>query len=201
MTQEIRADRYIFIYGGKDPKWIHDFTKAIEGFKKHQTIKNVDIDIDFHQLGKNDPTKIPYFWMGIDGRKQNKPCQTTIDCDIQKAVKDLLCLKQDPFGWVLLSKGHHVTVSGHGQPMYETVVDFEKWKNNVGEKESFDVAFREYYDTKIKDIISSSASCAVNSSDVLATITCPNPTCGRVMEVTSVNYKCCHRDDPNSCCI
>jgi hypothetical protein len=84
--------------------------------------------------------------------------------------------------------------------MYQTVADFEKWKNNVVEKESFDIAFKEYYNTKVKEL-SSSVSCAFDSSNVLATISCPNPTCGRVMEVTSVNYKCCHRDDPNSCCI
>jgi hypothetical protein len=80
------------------------------------------------------------------------------------------------------------------------VADFEKWKNNVVEKESFDIAFKEYYNTKVKEL-SSSVSCAFDSSNVLATISCPNPTCRRVMEVTSVNYKCCHRDDPNSCCI
>lgn len=197
----MKWDRYIFIYGGNDPKWVQEFTRAIGSIKKHQTIKNVDVDIDYHQLGKKNPTKIPYFWMGIDGRKlQNKTCKDSIDCEIQNAVKKLLCLKQDPSGWVLLCRGHHVTLFGHGEPMYQTVADFEKWKNNVVEKESFDEAFQEYYQTKLTEM-SSSASCAINSSDVLATITCPNPTCGRVMEVTSVNYKCCHRDDPNSCCI
>ncbi|AES61031.1 putative thioredoxin-like, sieve element occlusion [Medicago truncatula] len=199
--EKMSWDRYIFIYGGNDPKWIQDFTRAIGSIKKHQTIQNVDVNIDYHQLGKNNPTEIPYFWMGIDGRKQqNKTCKDSVDCEIQTAVKKLLCLKQDPLGWVLLSRGRHVTVFGHGEPMYQTVADFDKWKNNVVEKESFDEAFKEYYDTKLSEI-SSSASCAVNSSDVLATITCPNPFCGRVMEVTSVNYKCCHRDDPDSCCI
>jgi hypothetical protein len=196
----MKRDSYIFIYGGNDIKWIQDFTRAIGSIKKHQNIKNVDITIDFHQLGKQNPTKIPYFWIGIDGRKQNKTCQDKIDCEIQEAVKSLLCLKQDPLGWVLLSKGYHVTLLGHGEPMYQTVADFEKWKNNVVEKESFDIAFKEYYNTKVKELYSS-VSCAFDSSNVLATISCPNPTCGRVMEVTSVNYKCCHRDDPNSCCI
>ncbi|CAJ2628062.1 unnamed protein product [Trifolium pratense] len=198
--EDMNKDSYIFIYGGKDTKWIQDFTRAIGSIKKHQNIKDVDITIDYHELGKQNPKNIPYFWMGIDGRKQNKICQDKIDCEIQEAVKSLLCLKQDPLGWVLLSKGHHVTLLGHGQPMHQTVADFEKWKNNVVEKESFDIAFKDYYDTKFKEL-TSSGSCAFDSSNVLATITCPNPTCGRAMEVSSVNYKCCHRDDPNSCCI
>ncbi|GAU46328.1 hypothetical protein TSUD_28450 [Trifolium subterraneum] len=199
-TEHMKMDSYIFIYGGNDTKWIQDFTRAIGSIKKHQNIKNVDITIDFHQLGKENPKKIPYFWIGVDGRKQNKTCRDKIDCEIQEAMKSLLCLKQDPLGWVLLSKGHNVTLLGHGEPMYQTVADFEKWKNNVVEKESFDIAFKKYYDTKLEEI-SSGASCAFNSSNVLATITCPNPSCGRAMEVSSVNYKCCHRDDPNSCCI
>ncbi|XP_004491932.1 protein SIEVE ELEMENT OCCLUSION B-like [Cicer arietinum] len=197
--EEMKRDSYIFIYGGNDTKWIQDFTTAIGSIKRNQNIKNIDVSIDYYQLGKHNPAKIPYFWIGIDGRKQNKTCQDKVDCEIQEAVKSLLCLKQDPLGWVLLSKGYHVTLLGHGEPMYQTVADFEKWKNNVVEKESFDIAFKEYYSIKLQEI-SSSVSCAYNSSNVLATISCPNPTCGRVMEVTSVNYRCCHRDDPNSCC-
>ncbi|XP_004495332.1 protein SIEVE ELEMENT OCCLUSION B-like isoform X2 [Cicer arietinum] len=199
IEEKNNKDRYIFIYGGDDTKWIQNFTKAIGSIKKKQNIGDIDFTIEYYQIGKEDPAKIPYFWMGIDGRKQNKACQGKIDCEIQNAVKMLLCLRRDPSGWVLLSKGQHVTLTGHGEPMYQTVADFDKWKNNVADKESFDVAFKEYYHIKLKEI-SSRVSCAYNSSNVLATISCPNPSCGRVMEVSSVNYMCCHRDDPKSCC-
>ncbi|XP_027366716.1 protein SIEVE ELEMENT OCCLUSION B-like [Abrus precatorius] len=202
--EEMRRDSYIFIYGGNDSKWLRDFTIAIGKIKKHENIKNLDVSIEQFQLGKDNPDRVPYFWIGIDGKKQNKECRDRVDCEIQEVVKSLLCLKQDPQGWVLLSKGSNIKLLGHGEPMYQTAADFETWKDKVLEKESFDVAFKEYYDVKLKDI-SVRHPCAFvnvdNTSSVLATITCPNPTCGRVMEVTSVNYKCCHRDDPNSCSI
>lgn len=96
--EDMKRDSYIFIYGGNDPKWIQDFTRAIGNIQKNQSIKNVDINIDYYQLGKHNPAKIPYFWIGIDGRKQNKICHDRVDCEIQEALKSLLCLKQDPFG-------------------------------------------------------------------------------------------------------
>ncbi|KAK7268781.1 hypothetical protein RIF29_21490 [Crotalaria pallida] len=196
--EDITKDHYIFIYGGNDIKWIKDFSTAIGNIKKNEYINGYDLTIRRHQLGRDNPDKVPYFWIGIDSKKPKKKCQGNLDCEIQKAVESLLCLKKDPSGWVLLSKGHNVKLLGHGEPMLQTVVDFNKWKENVLEKESFDVAFKEYYDSVVKAI---SARCDNYVSDVLATITCPNPTCGRVMEVTSVNYSCCHRDNPNSCTI
>jgi len=121
-------------------------------------------------------------------------------------VKSLLCLKQDPQGWVILTKGYNVKLLGHGEPMYQTLADFDVWKDRVLQKEGFDIAFKEYYETKVKDTYAKQPCEMINvdnniNGNVIATISCPNPTCGRVMEVTSVNYKCCHRDDPNSCCI
>ncbi|OIW01789.1 hypothetical protein TanjilG_03927 [Lupinus angustifolius] len=198
-TEDITTrDHYFFIYGGNDIKWIQDFSTAMKKIKQHEYINDFDLTIHRHQLGKDNPDKVPYFWIGIDGKKPKKQCQSNLDCEIQKALESLQCLKKDPFGWVLLSKGHNIKLLGHGEPMLQTVVDFNKWKENVVEKESFDVAFIEYYDNVVKAI---SARCDNYISDVVATITCPNPTCGRVMEVTSVNYSCCHRDNPNSCSI
>ena len=116
-------------------------------------------------------------------------------------MKSLLCLKQDVQGWVLLSKGSNVKILGHGEPMYQTLADFEIWKEKVFEKEGFDIAFKEYYESKLKDLPAPQPCAYMNidnyTSNVIATITCPNTTCGRVMEVTSVNYKCCHRDGPD----
>ncbi|XP_061371226.1 protein SIEVE ELEMENT OCCLUSION B-like [Gastrolobium bilobum] len=200
-TEDMKKGSYRFIYGGvENNKWIRDFTIAIEKLKKHEHVKDVDVPIEHYQLGRDNPDLVPYFWIGIDGKKQNKKCQDPgVDCEIQEVVRSLLCLKQDPLGWVLLSKGDHIKVLGHGDPMYQTVADFEIWKDKVLVKESFDVAFKEYYDRKVKEISARNPCAYINVDNVLATITCPNPNCGRVMEVTSVNYRCCHRDDPNSC--
>ncbi|KAL2325111.1 hypothetical protein Fmac_024169 [Flemingia macrophylla] len=188
---------YIFIYGGNDSTWVQNFSAAIAKINQNERIKNADFNIDRYQLGEGDPDKVPCFWIGIDGKKQNKECKDTVDCEIQKVVKTLLCLKQDPLGWVLLSRGRNLKILGHAEPMYQTVADFEKWKYNVVEEETFDVAFNKYYDT-VKERYAHHPY--DYSSSVLATIVCPNPMCERVMNVTSVNYRCCH-GTANSCSI
>lgn len=171
---------------------------AVEKTKGHAAILNTDTIIDHYELGKDDPRVVPRFWIEIE-RKRLKKHKDVVDCEIQKIVRTLLCLKQDQQGWAILTKGSNVRVLGHGEPMRQTLIEFDAWKDKVFQKEGFDVAFDEYYKIKLNEIYARQ-QCAIvkNNADVLVTITCPNPTCGRVMEVTSVNYKCCHRDAPNS---
>ncbi|XP_027366476.1 protein SIEVE ELEMENT OCCLUSION B-like [Abrus precatorius] len=198
---QVKGDRYIFIFGGNDGKWIQDFTLAVDKVKRHETIKRADAIIDYYHLGKDDPKKVPRFWIGIESKRQKKHYEV-LDCEIQEIVKSLLCLKQDGQGWALLSKGSNVKILGHGEPMYQTLADFEIWKEKVLVREGFDIAFKEYYETKLNDLPAPQPCAFMNvdnyTSNVVATITCPNASCGRVMEVTSVNYKCCHRDGSDS---
>ncbi|KAK7344020.1 hypothetical protein VNO77_13219 [Canavalia gladiata] len=198
---QVREDRYIFIYGGANKKWIQDFDLEMEKIKRHGSIKNADVIIEHYELGKNEANRVPGFWIGIERKKQNKRHQGGVDCEIQEIVKSLFCLKRDPQGWVILSKGYNIKLLGHGEAVYQTVAEFDNWKEKLLEKEGFDIAFKEYYEIKLKEISARQTCEIVNvdnySSNVIATITCPNPTCGRVMEVTSINYKCCHRDAQN----
>lgn len=183
MNDQVKGDRYIFS-GAENSlrQWI-----KLKG--TIYTIRRADAIIDYYHLGKEDPKIVPRFWIGIEGKRQKKHSEN-LDCEIQEIIRSLLCLKQDTQGWAILSKGSNVRILGHGQPMYQTVADFEKWKERVLVKEGFDIAFQEYYDTQ-RDL-PAPQPCEFNTLDVLATITCPNASCGRVMEVTSVNYKCCH---------
>jgi len=199
---QVKWDRYVFIYGGTNNKWIQEFTLELQKIKRHETIKRADVIIDNYQVGKDDPNRALSFWMGIDRKKQNKKHQEAVDCKIQEIVKILLCLKRDPQGWIILSKGQNIKLLGHGEPAYQTLVQFQNWKDKVLEKEGFDIAFKEYYEIKAKEISGREQCETVNvdtySSNVIGTISCPNPMCGRVMEVSSVHYKCCHRDEPNN---
>ncbi|KAK7279314.1 hypothetical protein RJT34_24362 [Clitoria ternatea] len=201
LDTRVKGDRYIFIFGGNDSKWIHDFALAVERIKRHETIKRADAIIDYYQLGKDDHKIVPRFWIGIESKRHKKHYEK-LDREIQEVVKSLLCLKQDAQGWAILSKGSNIKILGHAEPMYQTVAEFEIWKDKVLVKEGFDIAFKEYYDTKLKDLPAPQPCAFMNidnyTSNVVATITCPNASCGRVMEVSSVNYKCCHRDDPHN---
>ncbi|KAL2323776.1 hypothetical protein Fmac_028155 [Flemingia macrophylla] len=192
---QVKGDRYIFIYGGSD-KWTQEFTLAVDKMKRHPTITSADAIIECYHLGKDDPKIVPRFWIGIEGKRQRRHYEN-LDCQIQEIVKTLLCLKQDIQGWAILTKGSNVKILGHAQPMYQTVAEFDTWKDEVLVKEGFDIAFQEYYEVKRKELPAPQPCAYMNidnyaSNNVLATITCPNASCGRVMEVTSVNYKCCH---------
>jgi len=202
-VNQVKENRYIFIYGGSNSAWIQNFTHELSKIKMNESIQRADIIIEYCQLGKgkSEPNNsVPSFWIGVERKKQNKKHQEAVDCEIQKIVKCLFCLKRDPQGWAILSKGHNIKHLCHGQAVYQTVAEFQNWKGKVFEREGFDIAFKEYYDAKEKEI-SAIQPCEdyTSTSSVIATITCPNPTCGRVMEVSSVNYKCCHRDDAFSC--
>ena len=69
-----------------------------------------------------------------------------------REIKRLLFLKQDPKGWVILSKGYNVKLLGQGEAMCRSVRDFGIWHGKLHEEVSFDVAFKEYYESiKVKD--------------------------------------------------
>ncbi|XP_020222745.1 protein SIEVE ELEMENT OCCLUSION B [Cajanus cajan] len=198
---QVKKDRYIFVYGGTNNTWIQSFTHEVSQLKRNESIQRADVIIDYYLLGKGEANTVPSFWFGVERKKQNKKHQETIDCEIQKIVKCLFCLKRDPQGWAILSKGHNIKFLCHGQALYQTLVEFQNWKGKVL-NDGFDIAFKEYYDVKEKEISATQPCEFINvgyTSSVIATITCPNPSCGRVMEVSSVNYKCCHRDDAINC--
>lgn len=48
-VNQIIGDTFIFIYGGTDPKWTHDFALAIEKIKRHEITRKADAVIEhFH---------------------------------------------------------------------------------------------------------------------------------------------------------
>ncbi|KAK7243168.1 hypothetical protein RIF29_37956 [Crotalaria pallida] len=190
----IKADRYIFIYGGADTKWIQDFTAAIERIKRHETIKKADAEIESYHFGRDEPRNIvPRFWIGIESLFASKIQKKNKDSTIDE-IKSLLCLKQHPQGWVLLSKGSNVKLLGRGDLMYTTAAEFDLWKDRVLERAGFDVAFIEHYNTKHRDSPPACAHMQLANypADVLEPINCPDMSCGRSMEIETISYKCCH---------
>ncbi|KAJ1431596.1 Sieve element occlusion, C-terminal [Sesbania bispinosa] len=189
----IKADTFLFIYGGTDNQWMQKFTMAVDNIKRHDIIKKADAIIEHYPFGKDDHRVVPRFWIGIESLFANMIQKKTKDPTIDE-IKSLLCLKQDQPGWVLLSKGSNVKLLGRGDQMLATAADFEIWKDKVLEKAGFDVAFKEYYDRKRRDFPTSCAHMQLANypSNILDPINCPDLACGRSMEIESVRYKCCH---------
>ncbi|KAK7401162.1 hypothetical protein VNO78_12481 [Psophocarpus tetragonolobus] len=202
----VEEDCYLFIYGGTNTKWIQEFTtvigtlkKEIEDIKLHTDL--ITFTIESYQLGKENPKLVPHFWIGIESLLTSKKPYKMKGGErgqqdfATSEIKRLLFLKQDPKGWVILSKGHNVKLLGHGEAMSRTIKEFDSWREKL-HGVSFDVALKEYYEgIKDKD---SSKKCEENvisygyPTDIVERIPCPKKDCRRPMEVTSVNYKCCH---------
>ncbi|MED6109161.1 Sieve element occlusion [Stylosanthes scabra] len=144
---QLDGRKYIFIYGGNNRGWIQNLALALDKIKGHETIERADNVIEHYQLGKNDPGAIYRFWKEIEIKKASN-----LGSEIQEKMESLLYLKGDPHGWVVLSKGSNVKILGHMEPMCETVMDFEIWKDKVLQKEGFDITLKEYYDAKLKEI-------------------------------------------------
>ena len=201
MNDQIRADNFVFIYGGADSnsKWMQDFTVAVDKIKRHEIIKKADAIIEYYPFGKEDPRIVPRFWIGIESLFASKLLKKHKDPTIEE-IKSLLCLKQDQQGWVLLSKGSNAKLLGPGDPMLATAAEFDIWKEKVLEKAGFDVAFREYYDNKLRESTPECAHMQLANypADILDPINCPHPSCGRTMEIESVSYKCCHGHSPKA---
>ncbi|KAJ1394324.1 Sieve element occlusion, N-terminal [Sesbania bispinosa] len=185
----IEEDCYLFIFGGTDSKWTQEFTTAVETLKRQtETVMQLDMTIEPYPLGKDDPKVVPRFWIAIDSllasRKQMKGGEGVQDFATGE-IKRLLFLKQDPKGWVILSKGSNVKLLGQGEAMYHTVKDFDIWHAKLHQEVSFDVAFKEYYERiKAKDVPKKCEHSEIANypSDILARIPCPNMDCGRAME-------------------
>lgn len=202
---QIEEDCYLFIYGGTDSKWIQEFTTAVEKLKRQvETLTQQDVTIETYPLGKEDPKVVPRFWIAIDSllgsKKQMKGGDQGMQDFATREIKRLLFLKQDPKGWVIVSKGSNVKLLGQGEAVYRTVKDFETiWHTKLLHEVSFDVAFKEYYEMiKAKEVPQKCehSEIADYPSDILARLPCPNVDCGREMQVTAVNYRCCHGHEP-----
>ncbi|CAJ1976485.1 unnamed protein product [Sphenostylis stenocarpa] len=94
---------YVFIYGGND-KLIQNLSNAIRDLED-EMMKNVNMNIENYQLGNDNPDDVPYFWMGIN-RKKQKESKNRVDSEVEVVVDTLLSFKEDKLGWVLLSDSH-----------------------------------------------------------------------------------------------
>ncbi|KAL4357643.1 hypothetical protein HN51_028930 [Arachis hypogaea] len=151
---QLEGGKYIFIYQGKNREWNQKLAFELDKIKVHETIKRADCVIEHYQLGKNDHGAISSFWKEIEIKKETKKASKlheVLDYEIQDKMESLLRLKNDPQGWVILSKGSNVKVLGGMKPMFETMMNFEIWKDKVLQIEGFDIALKEYYDAQAED--------------------------------------------------
>ena len=190
--KQIREQKYIFFYGGKDKEWIQHFTKTATALANDATIKEAKISIELFCVEKEDKSLLSRFWSGIESLFVTK-AHRTVDA-VTHEVQRMLTYKNET-GWALLSKGSTVVVSGHGTTILKTVTDFEKWKE-VATKKGFGLSFKEHHER----IVRTTHRCAQFEIHNVAgklpeAIKCPD--CPRIMEIF-ISYKCCHNENTSN---
>nr|GMC52221.1 protein SIEVE ELEMENT OCCLUSION B-like [Ipomoea batatas] len=138
----IQEEKYIFLYGGNDMKWVQEFTSKVRkvGSKTQLNIELVYVGrnkkirgiIDEKRMSHSplhNSTSVWWFWTRLQSMflsrihyldVTNCPVKEYNNDEILQGLKKLLAYESTNTtieGWALLSKGAKVVVCGHGTQM------------------------------------------------------------------------------------
>jgi hypothetical protein len=189
---QIKQEKYVFFYGGKDKQWIQQFGKQATSLANN---KEINVSINFLCLengkkGENDLKIRGHFWiimesLFLSANTDKETEQNTAMREIQK----LLSFKNES-GWAILSKGSKVVVSDIGTKISKVLDEFEKEKVNARQ-----IGFEAFFKAKL---VEGDRPCtSVDIPFIAGQKINPNQMkchhCLRVME-TYLSFKCCHID-------
>nr|GMC84928.1 protein SIEVE ELEMENT OCCLUSION B-like [Ipomoea batatas] len=215
----IENERYFFLYGGNNIKWVREFTSKV-----YEVSFKTQSNINLIYVGKNEKVRAsideeqmsyllesPYdawrFWTRLQSALLSRinylnaaNCHgDECDDEIAQGFKKLLgyeCKGATMEGWALLSKGQKVVVCGQGAKMLRVINEYENWKENMALK-SFDQAFKDYYNKTLHTCCSpnSHSCCAFEYPITLKEIPKKEkcPECFHDMQKL-VTFTCYHGD-------
>jgi hypothetical protein len=135
-----QIEEYTFFCGGKDKRWIEQFSEKVNVLAEDLITKEAYIFIELSCVGKS--SKQQHFWKHYQKKKtESNPWN-------QEIQKLLLSFKNES-RWAVLTKWLTRVVSVHGTTILKVLEAFEEWKVNVPEK-GFEICFKEYHDKFLK---------------------------------------------------
>ncbi|XP_019156833.1 PREDICTED: protein SIEVE ELEMENT OCCLUSION B-like [Ipomoea nil] len=214
----IREEKYIFLYGGNNIKWIREFLS-----KSREVASKTQMNFELAYFGKNkmirgfiykeslsycplyDSSAVWWFWARLRSmflsriqylEMTNHLVKENNNDEILQGFKKLLSYESKNAtteGWVLLSKGSEVVVCRHGSKMLQAMNDYEIWKENIDATKSFGQALKDHHEMLSKD---KHSCCTLEYLITLSKIPknkrCPE--CSRCMQ-KFLTFTCCHGDD------
>jgi hypothetical protein len=126
-----QIEEYTFFCGGKDKRWIEQFSKKVNVLAEDPIIEKARIFIELSCVGKRPK----HFW-----ERQEK-----IDDDVNEEIQKLLISFKNENRWAVLTKWSTRVVSDHWPTILKVLEAFEEWKVHVPEK-GFEICFKEYHD-------------------------------------------------------
>ncbi|KAE8007861.1 hypothetical protein FH972_004423 [Carpinus fangiana] len=130
-------EKYEFLCGGKDNRWIEQFSEKVNVVAEDPFIKQAYISIELSCIGKG--YKQQPFW-----KRTKTPKKTESNLGNQEIQKLLLSFKNES-RWAVLTKWSTRVVSDHGMTIMKVLDAFEEWRVNVP-KRGFEICFKEYHD-------------------------------------------------------
>ncbi|KAE8007879.1 hypothetical protein FH972_004440 [Carpinus fangiana] len=115
-------EEYTFFCGGKDDKWIDQFSKKVNVVSKDPLIEEKNIFIELSRVGKGWKTH-----------------------DFDKKIQKLLRPFKNESKWAVFVNNFSEIVSNDGTTIMNVLEAFEEWKVNVHER-GFVICFKEYHD-------------------------------------------------------
>ncbi|XP_059436095.1 protein SIEVE ELEMENT OCCLUSION B-like [Corylus avellana] len=113
-------EEFTFLYGGKDTRWIEQFSKKVNVVAEDPIIKEAYISIELACIG--DGCKQKPFWKRFGTQEKTK-----FDLGNQEIQKLLLSFKSES-RWAVLTKWSTKVVSDHGTTILKVVEMFGEWK-------------------------------------------------------------------------
>jgi hypothetical protein len=117
-----QIEEYTFLCGGKDKRWIEQFSQKVNVVAEDQLIKEVNIIIELCCVGK-------------DRR------QLDFDEEIQESLRSL----RNERRWAVFMTVDSEVISKDGTTILQVLEAFGEWKVNVRER-GFRICFKEYHD-------------------------------------------------------
>ncbi|CAJ1786350.1 unnamed protein product [Sphenostylis stenocarpa] len=206
----IKDEKYIFLYGGNESEWISKFVKEARSVaeatkislemlyvgksSRRKQVQNIVDIIKREKLNTSflqDQVMIRLFWTRVESMFFSKLQlnQTNEEDQVMREIKKLLIYDKQS-GWILLARGSHIVVTGHATTGLQTLEDYEnEWKEH-GDKDGFEAAFKNHY-AKLSSRASPCSKFEVSAEigETPEKLTCPE--CNRHMHVFT-SIQCCH---------
>lgn len=126
---------YTFHCGGKDNRWVEQFSKKVNVVAEDPIIKEAYISIELSCVGKG--YKQQRFWKRTKTQKTESNPQN-------HEIQNLLLSFKNESRWAVLTKWSTMVVSDNGATILKVLEAFEEWKVNVPER-GFEICFNEYH--------------------------------------------------------
>ncbi|XP_031111553.1 protein SIEVE ELEMENT OCCLUSION B-like isoform X2 [Ipomoea triloba] len=216
----IQEEKYIFLYGGNDMKWVQEFTSKVRevGFitqleielvyvGRNKKIRGIIHEKKLSHSPLHNSTSVGWFWTRLRSMFLSRihylavincPVKEYNNDEILQGLKKLLTYESTNTtieGWALLSKGAKVIVCGHGTKMLQVMNEYQIWKENIAPK-GFGQAFKDHHD---KIFMNRHSCCTleypINLDQIPENETCHE--CSRSMH-KFLTFTCCHGHDVDS---